>query len=66
MIAWCLWSELNGGWLGPGAGWCIPSLMRAGLYSQTDAEQIMRQDNRHLPAGVWHVWAMPDPLGRTI
>lgn len=66
MTAWIVWSERDGAWLGSGAGWYITSLMRAGLYNEADAQTIMRRDNRFLPPGIWHVWAMEDPLGRTI
>lgn len=66
MIAWCVWSERDGAWLGSGAGWYIASLMRAGLYSEADARSIAARANQYLPPGVWVEWPMPDPLGRTI
>jgi hypothetical protein len=66
MTAWTVWSEERGGWLGSGGGWCIPSLMRAGLYNEADARRIAARSNRNLPVGVWHEWPMEDPLGRTI
>jgi hypothetical protein len=75
MSAWVVWSEEYGCW------WCSPTapflvssnvdrytrrLMRAGLYTEVRARQIMRETNAVCAPGDWRVWAFPDPLLRTV
>lgn len=70
MLAWVIWSELHASWrvklpTGVVDGF-TRSLMRAGLFTETRAQEIAATANRGCIAGEWLEWALPDPLAREV